>query len=310
MAGVWGSVVPRQDVGDHGGFDRIELQALGITGALGIHDRPIGGDAPGQQLPTAPRRLAATSHPVGDQGAFILGHGTPDLEQELIVRVLTHRPVQALDLTAPLGEFVNEEHLMHIVAGPPIGGREQDPCKGGQGGAIPQPIQAGPIQLGPTITIVAVDMFLSQMPHRAGSPQVREDGPAVAQSSVFVVAGWSRHGHTGRLPWDSSCRCDGTGQVPAWFSIAHGSRQRSTEAIGKHWCLVFVGLFAAAPDVSAGWTGAVAGPHPHHGGRLSATEGALLQRLLMFVHDQLSNGATVAQVFTQVFAKQRGMAPA
>ena len=140
---------PRKDLGDHRGFDRIEPQALGITGALGIHDIPIRGDTPGQQLTTAPLRLAATSHPVGDQGAFILGHGTPDLEQELIVRILTHGLVQELDLTAPLGEFRDEEALMDIVAGQPIGGREQDPCKGGQGGASPQPIQAWPLQLAP-----------------------------------------------------------------------------------------------------------------------------------------------------------------
>jgi hypothetical protein len=68
-------------------------------------------------LTTAPLRLAATSHPVGDQGAFILGHGTPDLEPELIVRLLTHGPVQERDLTASLGEFLDEEDLMDIVAG-------------------------------------------------------------------------------------------------------------------------------------------------------------------------------------------------
>jgi hypothetical protein len=32
---------------------------------------------------------------------------------------------------------------------------------------------------------------------------------------------------------------------------------------------------------------------------------ALLQRLLLFVHDQLSHGATVAQVFMQLFVKQQ-----
>jgi hypothetical protein len=32
----------------------------------------------------------------------------------------------------------------------------------------------------------------------------------------------------------------------------------------------------------------------------------LLQRLLLFVHAQLSRGVTVAQVFTQLFAKQQG----
>ena len=36
---------------------------------------------------------------------------------------------------------------------------------------------------------------------------------------------------------------------------------------------------------------------------------ALIQKLLLFVHDQLSHGATADHVFAQVCAKQRGMVP-
>jgi hypothetical protein len=181
--------IPRQDLGDHRGLDRLEPQALGITWALGIHDIPLGGDAPGQPLTTAPLRLAATSHPVGDQGALILGHGTPDLEQELIVRILTHGPVQELDLTASLGEFLDEEDLMDIVAGQPIGGREQDPCKGSQGDATPPPIQAWPIQLGPTIPIVAVDMCLSQMPIGLGRHMGAKTGQLLLNRLCVLLPG-------------------------------------------------------------------------------------------------------------------------
>ena len=181
--------IPRKDLGDHRGFDGIEPQTLGITGALGIHDRAVGGDAPGQPLPTAQLGLPATSHPVGDQGAFRLGHCPPDLEQKLIVRILTHGSVQELDLTAPLGEFIDEEHLMHIVAGQPIGGRDQDPFKDGQGGPIPQPIQARPIQLGPTITIVAVDVFLSQMPIRLGRHICAKSGQLLRNRLRLLLTG-------------------------------------------------------------------------------------------------------------------------
>jgi hypothetical protein len=112
--------------------------------------------------------LAAPSHPVGDQGAFVLGHRPPDLEQELIVRILTHGSVQELNRTAALGEFLDEEYLMHIVASQAIRSRHQDQLKGGQGGAIPQPIQAGTIEPGPTIAVIAVDVFLGQVPLRLG----------------------------------------------------------------------------------------------------------------------------------------------
>jgi hypothetical protein len=99
----------------------MQPQALRIALALGVPDRAVGGPTPGQQLATAPPRLSASSPPVSDQGAFIRGHRPPDLEQELIVWVLTHRPVEALDRPAPLGECLDEEHWMHIVAGQPIG---------------------------------------------------------------------------------------------------------------------------------------------------------------------------------------------
>jgi len=53
-----------------------------------------------------------TSHPVSDEGAFILGHALGS-GAELIVRILTHRPLQENStLTGPLGEFIDEEHLM------------------------------------------------------------------------------------------------------------------------------------------------------------------------------------------------------
>ena len=115
-------------------------------------------------MPTAPFGLAAASQPIRDEGAFILGHRAPDLEQELIVRILTHGPLQELDRTAPLGAFVDEEHVMDIITSQPVGSGHEHKVEDGQGSAIPQPIQARPVEFGPTIAIVSVDVFLGQMP--------------------------------------------------------------------------------------------------------------------------------------------------
>jgi DDE superfamily endonuclease len=87
-------------------------------------------------------------------------------------------------------------------------------------------------------------------------------------------------------------------------------RMRSAEAIGKHWCLVFVAYslwhltcLPAVPDRTKGLI--------HTMGDACRQQGrALLQRLLVFVHDQLSQGLTADHVFAQLFAKQRGMVPA
>jgi DDE superfamily endonuclease len=86
-------------------------------------------------------------------------------------------------------------------------------------------------------------------------------------------------------------------------------RMRSTEAIGKHWCLVFVAYsllhltcLPAVPDRTKGLRQTI-GDACRQQGR------ALIQKLVLFVHDQLSHGATADQVFAQVFAKQRGLVP-
>jgi hypothetical protein len=78
--------------------------------------------------------------------------------------------------------------------------------------------------------------------------------------------------------------------------------------MGKHGCLGFV----ASSLVHL--TCLLAGPERTRG--LSPTMGdacrqqgrALLQRLLLFVHEQLSGGAAADHVFAQLLAKQRALA--
>jgi len=86
-------------------------------------------------------------------------------------------------------------------------------------------------------------------------------------------------------------------------------RMRSAEAIGKHWCLVFVAYsllhltcLPAVPDRTKGLIQTI-GDACRQQGR------ALIQNLLVFVHDQLSYGTSADQVFAQLFAKQGGMVP-
>jgi DDE superfamily endonuclease len=82
-------------------------------------------------------------------------------------------------------------------------------------------------------------------------------------------------------------------------------RMRSAEAIGKHWCLVFVAYsllhltcLPAGPDRTRGLLQTM-GDACRQQGR------ALLQKLVVFVHERLSHGVTIDQVFGQLFAKQR-----
>lgn len=81
-------------------------------------------------------------------------------------------------------------------------------------------------------------------------------------------------------------------------------RMRSAEAIGKHWCLVFVAYSFLHLECLP--------PSPTKGNLPTKTIGeacrhqaqALLQKLLLYVHDQLCQGAKIAEVFATVFAKQ------
>jgi hypothetical protein len=86
-------------------------------------------------------------------------------------------------------------------------------------------------------------------------------------------------------------------------------RMRSTQAIGNHWCLVFVAYslrhvtcWPAVPDRTKGLIQTM-GDACRQQGR------ALLQRLLVVVHDQLSQGTTVDHVFARLVAKQQSMVP-
>jgi hypothetical protein len=86
-------------------------------------------------------------------------------------------------------------------------------------------------------------------------------------------------------------------------------RMHSAEAIGKHWCLVFVAYsllhltcLPTVPDRTSGLIQTI-------GGACRQQRRALLQNLLVFVHDQLFHGTTAEDVLTLLFAKQRGMLP-
>jgi hypothetical protein len=99
-----------------GGLHRLTAHPARIAQALWIEQRAIGRARPRQELPAAQLRLAPPSHPFGSQRALILCHGRTNLQEQLIVGGLTHRALDKFDATAPLGEFIDQEHLMPIVA--------------------------------------------------------------------------------------------------------------------------------------------------------------------------------------------------
>jgi hypothetical protein len=113
--GLAGVGIPGKHVLHHGSLDWVKTYSAGIARAVGIEQRAIGRSSPREKLATAQFGLAPSAHALGNQDPLILGHGGADLSQELIMRIITHGPLDKLDATATLGEFVDQEHLMHIV---------------------------------------------------------------------------------------------------------------------------------------------------------------------------------------------------
>ncbi|MDQ2996385.1 MAG: transposase [Chloroflexota bacterium] len=86
-------------------------------------------------------------------------------------------------------------------------------------------------------------------------------------------------------------------------------RMRSAEAIGKHWCLVFVAysflhLVCLAPSQIKG-----SNPIKTIGEACRQQAQALIEQLLLSVHERLENGQTAEAVFAHIFAKQRVVVP-
>jgi hypothetical protein len=84
-------------------------------------------------------------------------------------------------------------------------------------------------------------------------------------------------------------------------------RMRRTEALGKHGCVVCVAsslrhltCLPTGPDRTQGLLHTI-GDACRQQGR------ALLQKLLIFTHDQLSDGVTADHLFAQLFAKPHGL---
>jgi hypothetical protein len=118
--------------------------------------------------------VPATPHPLGDQRPLVLGHRPADLQQQLVVRVLAHRPVQELHPAALPGQLLDQQHLADIIAGQPVRRRHQDNLQIGQRRVIPQPAQARPAQAGAAKPVITIDMLILQRP---AAPRDRRPQP-------------------------------------------------------------------------------------------------------------------------------------
>jgi hypothetical protein len=81
-----------------------------------------------------------SAHAFGDERPFVLGHRAPNLQQELVMRILAQGPVEELDAAAGTLELFEEHHLVDGVARQPIRRGEHDEVTARGSRRIPQGI--------------------------------------------------------------------------------------------------------------------------------------------------------------------------
>lgn len=103
--------------------------------------------------------LAPAPHAFGNQGAFIFGHGPPDVQQEMGLRVLAQRLIEELDAASPLRELFQQHHLIDIIARQAVRTCDHHPVNRGLFDAVPQAVEPRSVQRGATISIVAENIL-------------------------------------------------------------------------------------------------------------------------------------------------------
>jgi hypothetical protein len=166
---------------------------------------------PQQQRARPQFGLAPAAHPLSDQRALVLSHRPADLQPQLIVGILAHRPVQNLDLAAVPAQLLDEEHLVDIAAGQPVGRGDHHQVNLGQRRVIPQAVQAGRPRLAPLSPS-------SRYTCRSSSVQPRSVTAATSRSSCCSrsapgLGGSSRPARPPRHPSGTSCALGPTGRV-------------------------------------------------------------------------------------------------
>src|SRR3954453_3448129 len=116
-----GLAIHGEQLGNDGGFGRIGRNPGRIARPVRAQPVTVGRVGPGQQQAGAQLGEPAAAHALGDQGALVLGHGAPDLQQQMVVRVVAHGPVQELGGTTGARPLLQEHHLMDVVAREAVG---------------------------------------------------------------------------------------------------------------------------------------------------------------------------------------------
>ncbi len=80
------------------------------------------------------------------------------------MRILAHGPLQEFDLAAVPLQLLQQHHLVNVVAGQPVGRRDEHAVQPRRRDRVAQPVQAWPLQTRAAVAVVAEDVLLAQVP--------------------------------------------------------------------------------------------------------------------------------------------------
>jgi hypothetical protein len=164
--GLAGVSLPGPPVLHHGSLDWVKTHAAGIARAVGITQSAIGRSRPRKKLAPAPFGLAPPAPALGHQGPLVLGHGGADVSQEVIRRIITHRPLDTRDATATLGACGDHAPLRHRVTREALRRRHQHACQGGHRRPVSESVKTGTLERGAAGAVIALAVLVCNRPLR------------------------------------------------------------------------------------------------------------------------------------------------
>ena len=120
-----GLTIHGEQLGHNGGLGRVNRHACRIARSVRAHPVAIRRIGPGQKRAGTQLGQSPAAHALGDQGPLILGRGAADLQQQMVVRVVAHGTVQELRGASGTRPFLQEHHLVDVVACKAVRSRDE-----------------------------------------------------------------------------------------------------------------------------------------------------------------------------------------
>ncbi len=148
----------------NGCFDFVNRHFGGIAGMIRVQLISKQWLGPWQQKSSSEFGLTPSTHPIGNQSALIFRHSASNLQKQLVMRIMTERPLQKFELTVAFLPLFHQQHLMNIIPSQTIWRSDHHAVNFPSRYPISQAIQSRPVQVGSADRLISKDIFRRQFP--------------------------------------------------------------------------------------------------------------------------------------------------